>query len=61
MDDQYGSIEREEGDTRLIPGLCPLSVRLYKVSDRRWIVAWHHRHGFNEDPVPFGVVDQIFN
>lgn len=61
MDEDYGSIEHESEEDGHLEGLCPLSMRQFRLSDRRWITSFHHRHGMNVDPVPFGVVDQIFN
>lgn len=61
MDEEKGSIEHGEGENGLLRELCPLSARLFKISSRRWVTTFHHRHGFAIDPMPFGVVDQIFN
>jgi hypothetical protein len=61
MYDECGSIEPEDGEVGVIPGLCPVSLVILRCSGPEWIICWHHRHGTSIDPIPFGLVRQTFN
>jgi hypothetical protein len=62
LDHENGSIRPDE---RLIPGLCPIAVLIYRPETSEaqcmWAIALHHRHGDTIDAKPFGITYQPFN